>query len=409
MNMPTKPNRAGQQQNYVPQGNGDASGEYADEATGSNIHFVNFKKPDDDSPLNTAKGRFTDIEESINYIGTSIKNYETFRKEHKQEYGNYYEHDLDRINALHHSEIVKDKSSIIKMANAYKAAADKGKPYWIVNDALYGGKCCYFKATKKDPDQKGIIIQPNVFRESSTSYGSTWFHENGHLLDNTFNDGQGNYSSDYISKKYNDTLEHILDEEFKTYFTKARKQEIIDKIEALRDEVYAYYGYDYRAMEQQKKELNAQILPYKQELKQKYDELQQKLDNHEIDYWRYLSLRDSYKTRYQNQTYALTWKISRLISKDRKADIEAEVAKKVYQTYSTITDMYSSLGRGRLHPEYGGYHDRKYWQSEKSKRVKEFFAEAFSGKTLDDTHLAQLKEAFPKSVEIFEEIYNELK
>ena len=45
--MPTKPNRAGQQQNYVPQGNGDASGEYADEATGSNIHFTNFKKPDD--------------------------------------------------------------------------------------------------------------------------------------------------------------------------------------------------------------------------------------------------------------------------------------------------------------------------------------------------------------------------
>lgn len=48
--MPTKPNRAGQQQNYVPQGNGDASGEYADEATGSNIHFTNFKKPDEQEP-----------------------------------------------------------------------------------------------------------------------------------------------------------------------------------------------------------------------------------------------------------------------------------------------------------------------------------------------------------------------
>ena len=47
--MPTKPNRAGNQQNYVPAGNGDASGEYGDNATGSNIHFVNFKKPDDSS------------------------------------------------------------------------------------------------------------------------------------------------------------------------------------------------------------------------------------------------------------------------------------------------------------------------------------------------------------------------
>lgn len=47
--MPTKPNRAGNQQNYVPAGNGDASGEYGDNATGSNIHFQNFKKPDDSS------------------------------------------------------------------------------------------------------------------------------------------------------------------------------------------------------------------------------------------------------------------------------------------------------------------------------------------------------------------------
>lgn len=45
--MPKKPNRAAQLQNYVPAGNGDASGEYADEETGSNIHFTNFKKPDE--------------------------------------------------------------------------------------------------------------------------------------------------------------------------------------------------------------------------------------------------------------------------------------------------------------------------------------------------------------------------
>lgn len=45
--MPTKPNRAGQQQNYVPKGNGDASGEYGDNATGSNKHFTAFKKPDE--------------------------------------------------------------------------------------------------------------------------------------------------------------------------------------------------------------------------------------------------------------------------------------------------------------------------------------------------------------------------
>ena len=45
--MPTKPNKAGQQQPYVPQGNGDASGEYADNNSGSNKHFTNFKKLDE--------------------------------------------------------------------------------------------------------------------------------------------------------------------------------------------------------------------------------------------------------------------------------------------------------------------------------------------------------------------------
>ena len=51
--MPTKLNKAGQQQPYVPQGNGDASGEYADNASGSNKHFTNFSAPE--------KGATTDV------------------------------------------------------------------------------------------------------------------------------------------------------------------------------------------------------------------------------------------------------------------------------------------------------------------------------------------------------------
>ena len=43
--MPTKRNRAGKQQNYIEAGHGDASGEYGDNATGSNKHFTVFQKP----------------------------------------------------------------------------------------------------------------------------------------------------------------------------------------------------------------------------------------------------------------------------------------------------------------------------------------------------------------------------
>lgn len=37
--MPTKRNHAGNQQPYIPAGNGDPSGEYGDNATGGNVHI----------------------------------------------------------------------------------------------------------------------------------------------------------------------------------------------------------------------------------------------------------------------------------------------------------------------------------------------------------------------------------
>jgi len=48
--MPKKPNHAGKMQEYVPAGNGDASGEYGDSG-GSNKHFKAFKKPKSVKPL----------------------------------------------------------------------------------------------------------------------------------------------------------------------------------------------------------------------------------------------------------------------------------------------------------------------------------------------------------------------
>lgn len=42
--MPKKPNSSGELQEYIPAGNGDASGEYGD-ADGNNRHFTNFVNP----------------------------------------------------------------------------------------------------------------------------------------------------------------------------------------------------------------------------------------------------------------------------------------------------------------------------------------------------------------------------
>lgn len=49
--MAQKPNKSGQMKEYVPSGNGDASGEYADNG-GSNKHFTAFGKPQNPEAIN---------------------------------------------------------------------------------------------------------------------------------------------------------------------------------------------------------------------------------------------------------------------------------------------------------------------------------------------------------------------
>lgn len=402
--MPTKLNHAGQQQNYVPAGNGDASGEYGDNVDGSNVHFKVFKRPDDDTPMKSNEVKQEDFDNAVNYIDKALRDYDDYMKDHKEKVGIHVEHNYDSIKALHTNEVVKNKESIVKIANAYKRQAETGKPYWIVNQA-FAYEQYYFH---RPDNQMGIVINPNTFSKLRTDYGMTWFHENGHLLDNTLEGGKKNYSVDFVSKKYNDTLQNVLNEEFENYFTKDRKQEIINKIEELRDTIYAGHGINYRAMEEQKKRLNAELLPYKRKLKEEYAKLDQMYAENKITGWQHIVGRNKLKEKYQMETWQITKAIGDLIGTKTKANIERDVARKVYAKYSTITDMYSSLGKGRLHAEYGGYHDRDYWKKDPNKRVKEFFAEAFSGKTLGNTHYDQLKEAFPKSIEIFEEIYQEI-
>lgn len=103
--MPTKPNKAGNQQNYVPAGNGDASGEYGDNATGSNIHWTNFKKPEE-------KGGFTTFEKKETVVETPKKEVKSrideLSKKQKKEIGNYvYGRSIDTLNENQKANLIK--------------------------------------------------------------------------------------------------------------------------------------------------------------------------------------------------------------------------------------------------------------------------------------------------------------
>lgn len=100
--MPTKLGKGGHgEQNYVPSGNGDASGEYGDNATGSNIHFTNFKKPDEpkaeepkeETPIETKAQEDEPIETKQEEPKSRL---DELSKKQKEKIGNYvYGRDLD--------------------------------------------------------------------------------------------------------------------------------------------------------------------------------------------------------------------------------------------------------------------------------------------------------------------------
>lgn len=91
--MPTKRNRAGNQQNYVEAGHGDASGEYGDNATGSNKHFQSFKKPRE---TKSVKFKFNKYYKTWNAMTDSEWEAYQRQKENAEKYG-YYGYKDDEI------------------------------------------------------------------------------------------------------------------------------------------------------------------------------------------------------------------------------------------------------------------------------------------------------------------------
>lgn len=70
--MPKKLNSHGNMQNYIEAGHGDASGEYGDNASGSNVHFKTFKKPARTSEL--SKKQLKEIHSYIKYSDLENEN-----------------------------------------------------------------------------------------------------------------------------------------------------------------------------------------------------------------------------------------------------------------------------------------------------------------------------------------------
>lgn len=81
---------------------------------------------------------------------------------------------------------------------------------------------------------------------------------------------------------------------------------------------------------------------------------------------------------------------------------------KIREKYSSLSDMYEAqVSRGEGFSGYG--HGIPYWKQDDKKQAKEFFAEAFSAKSMKNQEQYELiKKYLPNTCKAFEEIYDKV-
>ena len=390
--MPTKPNRAGNQQNYVPAGNGDASGEYGDNATGSNIHITIKDNGKAETKSTTVKKGEKQVGEHKKRIGEYIKSHSAFNEK--------------KINML--QRMIDDGDAEINgiLANTL----EKG------NYSFDTGRTSYC-------NKWGIVLAPSDLNSPSRVQGETLYHELGHLVDGSERDRFQNvvdltgktYSGGFISEKYNTTLQDMITQEGQVF----AKSENIAKIK----EIKAKYQQEELSKtglynEKQIEQIINQHDKYREEKQNALDEDYRNSDDLYGKLWNEEITKEQYNIERAKQKIVLDTKLKTIESKYKSSEEEyykylrekgianVKASNRFYKEYSSISDIYDGATNGAAN--FGAGHSKRYWRESPYHRGNEFFAEAFSARATNKQQYETMKEYFPKSIEIFEEILKEI-
>ena len=404
--MPTKPNKAGEQQNYVPSGNGDASGEYGDNATGSNKHFINFSKKDvktviakskKEEPIAIEQGNrepthFKDGKNNAETINNMLKNkaFSTFTKKQLA----YYLPIINNADDLCNKAIVNE--------------INKG-------DITYKRGGGFFSAASKE-----VHISTN---DGSSIYvdGGIFYHENGHMVDyNGQQDRKNTLSMTYVSKTYNKTLIDMLDEEYSNIENvkieyKVKLKEIENKVN--NTPIVKEYSMKKNEWEniRSKVENDPEIKEYteKNRLEQAKMFLESLKDNSETQEFYREKIKNKQKELqdFINKKYPSynVLKEQILSTSNPLYEARAKATESLGKTYSDMSDIYSmhehiSGGFGA-----GGHTSSYSIKRGKAGRATELFAEMFQAKAVNKKSAELFERTFPKTREIFNEILKEHK
>ena len=411
--MPTKLNKGGKQQPYIPEGNGDASGEYADG------EGYNRNKP-------------MKKEDSLGEVKSEpVKS--VIEPEAKPTEGEKQKLDgmgIDKKTKEEVAQSIKDKiksKTLGKVVDNWLKNGDE-ESNRIVDKYLQG-----VEATKR----KTEFFRPsdgNLYLKSSST-ADTFYHESGHAIDyfavkDLPNENEGftikKYAScSYKSEKHGVTLKQAIIDTFKEnpYLYSSARDYYDETKQKKLNEKASVYGYDFNGLKERQGFERNRERDINQEVRDKYKQELNMLDEEKnrifTDYFVYGKItRDDYNA----QVAPINDKIDRLetdMFNEIKArcdaeglnltnivfKVEKEVGEEMDKAFADLGDVFSGAGYGFT---FGWGHSKAYWTNSDYLRGTEFFAEAFSAKSSNKESYEVLKTFFPKPIEIFEEIYKKV-
>lgn len=409
--MPTKRNRAGKMQNYVEAGHGDASGEYGDNATGSNKHFVQFKKPDGEMGVEIkAKEETQPPKAQLKYDGKG---------------GEHLTSELEKKFTGARGKITPNGKLLLEEV--------KG-----ADDELSGVIGDYYKANPNVEIKLGknlnsyyqhsswgnnkVQLGANAYEGADKCYskGGIFFHESGHALDYTFKGKSSDtWSNNYVSEKHNKTISDMIKEEITSNVNFEQvKKDYEDLKESYKTPEYEKITKEYDSLKEELDNISKSVFD-SPELKAKnkeIDDLRQQRVNawHSGNYdlmkqyqsqiydkqkeYEELS-RSLYPSDYQSRYDNLKKLRTEIFNRREKAYSDANVK------YGDLSDMLqASLGNSK---RISMGHASGYFDA--SSRGKEAFAEIMSAKATNPQSLEVMKKYIPKTLEIFDEIIDKIK
>lgn len=438
--MPQKRNGSGGMQNYVPAGNGDASGEYGDNATGSNKHFQSFKKPDENNIGTQITGQPNEINAKAKYNGKGKEKLsKTLSSRLSGKNGKITPNGKKLLEQISNADDelsgvisdMYDNNPQLKL----KVGANLNSRYRETTFySFYSGRWKEYE----------VALGNESFNETNNyAKGGVFFHESGHALDNSYIDETNHkscWSFYYKSKEFNKTLSEMVLEELKPYQDKEKYNELKTIANNYGNEEWLKYEKGYNDLKEKAKYYNQtimsdpQVVEYSKQISQLGDELvklkkqlrEQIDDDYSVEKTKPITdkitekrnelIEVSRKTSdYQNELYEKKFpqlkeerkRLDELIDLKYKLRDEAESKKQI--AWGELSDLVESVtgqsltGMGHL------ARDGNYWDAKGYNRGQEAFAEIMSAKATNPESLKNMQKYIPKSLKIFDEIMGEIK